>query len=570
LVDKKPVLSKKTPFYYFSLNMPKPFVVAVLLTAGLVGCSNNDKNAEKSGEKQSKVVNVYTARHYEADTELFNKFTEETGIKVNVVKGEAEELIERLKREGESTEADLFITVDGGVLANAKKNDILQPASTKKINENVPEKFRDKDIQTTLRNHFHYQIDPELLSISSLRGAIFIFTLFLFPYVYMITKSFLENQSTAYFENARLLGRRPFSIFVKVILPLSRPAIVGGVVLVIYEVLGDYGVTSYFGIHTITTAIFQTWFGMYDVNSAMRLASWLMMMVVGLFFLERLLRKRKRYDAHVKSRKFQPVKLKGFSAIFAFLYNAIIFSFGFLIPFIQLIAWAKLTFHKVFNETFFTLLYQTLYVTIISSTLILVVAVIVANVNRTQSTTSFLLSKLITSGYSIPGAIIAIGVLAVFIKLDELLAPIYSLLGLGNAPLVLSLSIVMLIIGYFIRFMAIGYHAVEVGFEKIGNKYLEASRTLGHGMTKSFFKVELPLIKGAILSGFILTFVEICKELPLTLLLRPFNFETLATKTFQYAKDEMIHEAAIPSLIIILISTLSIIVLQVADKKVKQ
>lgn len=424
-------------------------------------------------------------------------------------------------------------------------------------------------IQTTLRNHFHYQIDPELLSISSLRGAIFIFTLFLFPYVYMITKSFLENQSTAYFENARLLGRRPFSIFVKVILPLSRPAIVGGVVLVIYEVLGDYGVTSYFGIHTITTAIFQTWFGMYDVNSAMRLASWLMMMVVGLFFLERLLRKRKRYDAHVKSRKFQPIKLNGFSAMFAFLYNAIIFSFGFLIPFIQLIAWAKLTFHKVWNETFFTLLYQTLYVTIISSTLILVVAVIVANVHRTQSTTSFLLSKLITSGYSIPGAIIAIGVLAVFIKLDELLAPIYSLLGLGNAPLVLSLSIVMLIIGYFIRFMAVGYHAVEVGFEEIGNKYLEASRTLGHGMTKSFFKVELPLTKGAILSGFILTFVEICKELPLTLLLRPFNFETLATKTYQYAKDEMIHEAAIPSLTIILISTLSIIVLQSADKKVK-
>lgn len=424
-------------------------------------------------------------------------------------------------------------------------------------------------IQTTLRNHFHYQIDPELLSISSLRGAIFIFTLFLFPYVYMITKSFLENQSTAYFENARLLGRRPFSIFVKVILPLSRPAIVGGVVLVIYEVLGDYGVTSYFGIHTITTAIFQTWFGMYDVNSAMRLASWLMMMVVGLFFLERLLRKRKRYNAHVKSRKFQPIKLNGFSAIFAFLYNALIFSFGFLIPFIQLIAWAKLTFHKVWNETFITLLYQTLYVTLISSTLILVVAVTVANVTRTQSTTSFLLSKLITSGYSIPGAVIAIGVLAVFIKLDESLAPIYSLLGLGNAPLVLSLSIVMLIIGYFIRFMAIGYHAVEVGFEKIGNKYWEVSRTLGHGMTKSFFKVELPLFKGAILSSFILTFVEICKELPLTLLLRPFNFETLATKTFQYAKDEMIHEAAIPSLIIILISTLSIIVLQSADKKVK-
>lgn len=425
-------------------------------------------------------------------------------------------------------------------------------------------------IQSTFRNHFDYQINPELLSISSLRGAIFIFTLFLFPYVYIMTRAFLVSQSSSFFENARLLGRKPLAIFVRVVLPLSRPAIVAGAVLVVYEVLSDYGVTSYFGIHTISTAIFQTWFGMYDIDSAMRLAAWLMVIIVGLFFLERLLRQGRRYNVNNKSRPLMPMKLKGVKAVAAFMYCGIVFLLGFLIPLIQLIAWAKLTFHKVWNESFFTLFFQTVYVAAISTVLILILAVVVANVSRNHSMGSFVLAKLTTTGYSIPGAIIAIGVLAVFITLDKWLAPFYSYMGWGDAPLILSLSLVMLIVGYAIRFMATGFNAVEVGFEKIGTKYSEASRVLGLGMTKTFFKVDLPLIKGALISGFILTFVEICKELPLALLLRPFNFDTLATKTFQYAKDEMIYEASISSLMIIGISVLAVVVFQVIDKKVER
>ncbi|QED49261.1 ABC transporter permease [Cytobacillus dafuensis] len=425
-------------------------------------------------------------------------------------------------------------------------------------------------IQTTLRNQFNYQIDPEILSISSLRGAIFIFTLFLFPYVYIMTKAFLESQSSSFFENARLLGRKPLSIFVKVVLPLSRPAIAAGAVLVIYEVLSDYGVTSYFGIHTISTAIFQTWFGMYDIDSAMRLAAWLMVIILGMFFLERMLRKRRRYHLNNKSRPLVPMQLKGWKAAVAFTYCSIVFLLGFLIPFIQLIAWAKLTFSKVWDETFFTLFFQTVYVAVIATVLILILSVVVANVCRSHTTGSYILARLTTSGYSIPGAIIAIGVLAMFITLDKWLAPLYSYIGLGNAPLILSLSLVMLIVGYVIRFMATGFNAVEVGYEKIGTKFSEASRLLGHGMTKTFFKVDLPLIKGALVSGFILTFVEICKELPLALLLRPFNFDTLATKTYQYAKDEQIYEASISSLMIIGISVLSVVVFQMIDKKVQR
>jgi len=425
-------------------------------------------------------------------------------------------------------------------------------------------------VQTTLRNHFDYQLKAEWLTISGISGAVFIFTLFLFPYVYMITRAFLESQSTSYIENARLLGRKPLAVFYKVVLPLSRPAIVGGTVLVIYEVLGDYGVTSYLGIHTISTAIFQTWFRMYDVNSAMRLAAWLMVIIAGVFFLEKLLRQRRRYHLSNKSRPLVPVKLRGMAGIAAFLYCGIVFLLGFLIPFVQLIAWAKLTFHKVWDASFFTLFYQTVYVALISTLLILILSVVVANVCRSHSSFSFMISKCVTLGYSIPGPIIAIGVLAVFISLDKWLAPIYSSVGLGEAPLILSLSLVMLIVGYFIRFMATGFNAIEVGFEKVGTKYTEASRMLGLGVTKTFLKVDLPLIKGSLISGFIVTFVEICKELPLALLLRPFNFETLATKTYQYANDEQIHEASISSLLIIAISILSVIIFQMIGKRGKQ
>lgn len=425
-------------------------------------------------------------------------------------------------------------------------------------------------VQSTLRNRFDYQVDPELLAVSSLRGAVFIFTIFLFPYVYMITRPFLENQSTSFIENARLLGRKPAAVFLKVILPLSRPAIVGGAVLVVYEVLSDYGVTSYFGIHTITTAIFQTWFGMYDVDTALRLAAWLMVVVVGLFFIERVLRKGRRYNLSTKSRPLTPMKLTGLKAGGATFYCSVIFLLGFLIPVIQLISWARLTYDNVWNDTFITLFSQTVYVAGISTFLILIVAVVVANVCRSQSAISFTLSKIVTAGYSIPGAIIAIGVLALFITLDKWLAPVYASMGLGKAPLILSLSIVMLIFGNVIRFMATGYNAVEVGFEKLGTKFTEASRMLGLGVTKTFFKIDLPLIKGVILSGFILTFVEICKELPLALLLRPFNFETLATKTYQYAKDERIHEASISSLMIIAISILSVIVFHMIERREKQ
>ncbi|MGG1597193.1 ABC transporter permease [Paenibacillus naphthalenovorans] len=424
-------------------------------------------------------------------------------------------------------------------------------------------------VQTTLRNEFGVMPNPEWFGIMSMRGAIFIFTMFLFPYVYMITRSYLEHQSGSYIENAALLGRKPFSIFLFIVLPISRPAIVGGVILVVFEVLSDYGVSSYYGIQTISVAIFQTWFGMYDVDSAVRLAAWLMAGVVGIFVVERLLRRQRSFAASTsKSRPLTPKKLKGIRAAAAFMFCGLMFACSFLIPVIQLIVWAAWSYDDVLTPAFFELTYNTIGLALTATAIIMVFSVITANVVRQQSNVlTYVLARSVTSGYSVPGAIIAIGVLALFIGLDQWLAPLYARMGLGKAPLVLSMSLVMLVVAYVVRFMATGYNAVEAGFEKIGMKYTEASRLLGLGMTKTFFKVDAPLIKGALFSGVILTFVEIMKELPLALLLRPFNFETLATKTYQYASDERIYEASIPSLFIIGVSMVSVIVFHQLGKR---
>lgn len=416
-------------------------------------------------------------------------------------------------------------------------------------------------VQAFLRNTVGWTPDQRYFDIMSMKGAIFIFTLFLFPYVYLITKTFLEKQSAAFIENARLLGKDSFHTFFVIVLPLSQGAIVGGASLVAFEVLNDFGVTKHFGISSFTTAIFKTWFGMFDVDSAIRLAAWLMSFIIGLFVIERLLRKRKKFSSPTS--KMNPLKrrqLKGVWKWAAMALGLVVVSLSFLIPVIQLVVWATWTYEDVWNSGFTELLFNTLSVSIVSIFILMLLAVIVANVIRYSrgSTFSLMLTRFISMGYSIPGAVLSIGVLAVVISVDQKLSGVYGWLGLGEGKLVLSMSLFMLIFAYIIRFLAVGYNAVEAGFEKTGNRYSEASRLLGLGMTRTFFKVDLPLIKGAVFTGFVLVFMEIIKELPLTLLLRPYNFETLATKAYQYASDEQIHQASIPSLCIIAVGIVSV------------
>ncbi|WP_141669549.1 ABC transporter permease [Clostridium septicum] len=417
-------------------------------------------------------------------------------------------------------------------------------------------------IQKTLRNNFSIFLDPKYFDIMSLKGAVFIFTFFLFPYVYITTKAFLENQSSALIENARMLGHNSFSIFTKIILPISRPSIIAGVSLVILEVFSDYGVVNYFGVSTFSTAIFKTWYGMGDIDTAVKLSGILMIFVVAIFIFENILRGRRKYSlSNSKVRPLKRQKLSGKKALIAFLSCFIVFLISFLIPVLQLISWAIFSYKNVLNHDFLKLLRNTILVASIATLIIIIVSIIIGNFCRiNKSKISKIFSKIATLGYSIPGAIIAISVIVFFISIDRSLVDIYIIFGVTSKTLILSSSLTMLIFAYIIRFLAVGFNNVQAGFEKVGFKYFEASRLLGYGITETFLKVDLNMIKGAIVSGGILTFIDIIKELPLTMTLRPFNFDTLATKAYEFANDERVYEAAIPSLIIIGISMISIFI----------
>ncbi|EPD54205.1 iron ABC transporter permease [Paenisporosarcina sp. FSL H8-0542] len=416
-------------------------------------------------------------------------------------------------------------------------------------------------IQKTLRDRFDMELNPSFFDIMNLPGAIFIYTMFLYPYVYTITRIFLSQQSASLIESARVLGKGPWRTFFQVVIPISRVSIIGGASLVVLEVLNDYGVVKYFGIQTFTTAIFQTWFGLGDIESSIKLAASLMGFVILILLIEKILRGRRQYSySTTKVRPLPLIQLRGMKAFLATGYGLLILSLGFFIPIAQLIDWMLLTFGTIPMDEFLTYVKNSVTVAGISAFVIIVFALIVGNFSRlVHSKVAKLFPKLTILGYSIPGAVISVAVVTAFIALDRFLAPLYQMLGVGTT-LVLSVSLTMLISAYIIRFFAIGYNSIESGYDKIGTDFRDASRLLGVGPTKTFFKVDVPMLKGAIISGYILVFIDILKEIPLTLILRPFNFDTLSTKAFQYASDEKIMEASQASLLIVGISALAIVI----------
>jgi len=424
-------------------------------------------------------------------------------------------------------------------------------------------------IQSFFRNHLGFGEGVNYFDFMNLKGSIFIFTMFLYPYVFIITKSFLKKISASIIESAKLLGKSNLEIFFQIVLPISRTAIVGSVSLVILEVINDYGVVKYYGISTFSTAIFKTWFGMGDTTSAIRLAALLMLFVFVLLSTERFLRGRKKYSySSTKIKPMQREKLTGTKKYLATFFSSSIFILGFVIPVLQLIHWGYLTYSKIIDIDFIMMTVSSLSVSLLASILVIVIALIVGNyVRLNNNILSKLYSKAVTIGYSIPGAVTAIGVITLLIFVDRQLRNFYNSMDFISGNLLLSTSLFMLVFAYIIRFLAIGYQSIDSGYERIGNKFTEASRLLGENSLSTFFKVDLPMIKPAIYSGILLVFIELIKELPLTLILRPFNFNTLATKSFEYANDEMIHEASIAALIIIAISFLAIVSMNQLFKK---
>ena len=404
-------------------------------------------------------------------------------------------------------------------------------------------------IPTLLREKFDIEYNFDIMNIG---GAIFVLTLCFYPYVFILVKSFLSKQSNSLIEVSKSLGKNNKQIFWKVLLPISRGAIVGGVTLVILEVLNAYGLPNYFGIQTFSTGIFRVWFSFKDLDTAIKMSAMLLFVTYTIILGEKFLRRRKSYSfSNTKIRPIIRQKLNKKNKVMVLSSLSLVFGFAFIIPILQLSYWASLTYRHILNREFLILIRNSFGITIISTLIIIIFSIVIANTTRlSKGKLSIIISKGATMGYSIPGAVISIGMLLFFISLDGKLVPLYNLIGIGNS-LFLTLSFALLVSAYLVRFLAISYNTIESGFEKVGLKFHEASRTLGKGISKTFLLVDLPMIKNSILGAGILVFIEIIKELPLTMLLRPFNFNTLSTAIKKFAEDEMLPEASIPSLILI-------------------
>jgi iron(III) transport system permease protein len=419
-------------------------------------------------------------------------------------------------------------------------------------------------LQTALQTVFAAERTAQIrVAFMSVTGAGMMMTLVLYPYVYLITRTSFLKQSGGFLETSRILGKSAWATFFRVALPMARPGIVAGLTLVLMEVLNEYGAVRYFGVPTFTTGIFRAWFSLGDGPAAVRLAGALLILVFTLVLVERLQRGRARFgDPAGRSRPLVPYRLSGARAVLAFGVCLTPLFLGFLLPVFQLLVWAVSVAPELMDPRFLRLTLNSFGLAWVTAFLVVALALLIVYSTRLSPTPFLrLASRAAGLGYSIPGAVIAVGMLIPLLWVDRrLMGFLEPLLG-RNPGLLLTGTLLALVLAYAVRFLAVALSPTDSGFERVCGKMDEAARSLGLPPRWALLRVNLPLLRGTLLSAGLLVFVDVLKELPLTLILRPFNFDTLATRAFQLASDEQVARSALPALIIIAVGMIPVALL---------
>lgn len=349
-----------------------------------------------------------------------------------------------------------------------------------------------------------------------------------------------------------MLGKSGAATFFQIALPLARPAIVAGLSLIVMEVINDYGAVNFFGVPTLTEGIFRTWFGLQDRASAVRLAGLAMGIVLILLVLERGQRGDARYcDIGISSAPLARKKLGHWAVVGTWLVCFIPLAIGLIWPVIRLSSWAWMTWQKVLKPDFVAQLGRSLLLSLGAAFVLTAVALLFAYALKLHPGRWMrMTNRVATIGYAAPGAVIAIGVMVAFGAIDHLF---------GQA--VVSGTLFAIGFAYLVRFLAVAYQPVGAGLTRICGRLDESSRVLGKPPLVTLLQIDLPLIRGTMLAAAMLVFVDILKELPLTMILRPANFDTLATTAFGLAKEGRIHECAVPSLLIVIAGAIGLAIL---------
>ena len=419
-------------------------------------------------------------------------------------------------------------------------------------------------LQTALREAFGWKYgDYWFPDIRTLPGAILMFVFVLYPYVYLLARAAFLERASGMLEAARTLGMGPWRAFFAVSLPLARPAIVAGVALALMETLADYGTVAYFGVNTFTTGIYRAWFSLGDRVAAAQLAAMLLSFVLFLLMAERISRGRARYhNTTGRNRPLAGARLRTFAAFLAVAACLLPLLLGFVVPAALLFKMALAEGDIQFGERFLLLSRNSFLLAGVTALIGVLLALLMAYGARlSKSTLATGLNRLVGLGYAVPGAVIAVGVLIPVTRFDNWLAGQWEHWFGNNPGLLLTGGIAALVYAYLVRFLAVALHTVESSLAKITPNMDDAARCLGLGQSATLRRVHTPLLRGSLFTAGLLVFVDVMKELPATLVMRPFNFDTLATQVYTLASDERLAEASTASLAIVAVGLLPLIAL---------
>ena len=393
-----------------------------------------------------------------------------------------------------------------------------------------------------------------------LLGAILSLSFSLFAYVYILARASFFYQSQNLVDLGRSLGFSKLKSFYSLILPAARPAIVTGLSLVAMETLAEFGAVDFFSINTLTTGIYNAWITFDDLAFANRISFFLLIFIFALFILENLSRKRAKYHSNTKGgfKQKEKFQLSGAKAFLAFLICFFIFFLSFLFPLSQMLYWTIKFPENFFDLQVITLTLNTIYLVLLSSLVLIVFSLISNYGNRVSKNKGLnILSTLSISGYAIPGIILAVAFISFIAWFDE---NIVQALGFLSIKKIFIGSVLGLVLVYFVRFYSLAFNGIKSGYEKINISVDESSYLLGYSKQKTFMNIHVPYLRNSLLFVVILISLEIIRELPITLILRPFNFETFATTAYISASEDLLEAAAAPALFLILIATTCIII----------
>ncbi|WP_434997644.1 ABC transporter permease [Vibrio scophthalmi] len=419
-------------------------------------------------------------------------------------------------------------------------------------------------IQIALRDVMGWQAgDYWFPDIRTLGGAIIVLALVLYPYVYLLCRAAFMEQNVSLLQSARLLKCSPWQSFYRISLPLVRPAIAVGLSLVAMETIGDFGTVSYFAVNTLTTAVYDTWLGYSSLTAAAKISVIMLVFVILLLSLERYSRrKQKLFQSQFSSREDFRYELHGWKKWLALIWCWGLVAVAFIFPLGQLCLYAYKYFAQSWTPEFQQYALNSLYVSLSAAVIGVLIALVVNFYHRlSASRTSVLFMRLSSLGYAVPGTVLAIGVMVPVIFMDHAVNDLAKAMEWGRPGLIFSGSMFAIIFALVVRFSAVAIGSIESSLSKVSPSLDMASRTMGCNPNTMLLKVHVPLIRRGALIAALLVFIESMKELNASLLLRPFNFETLATYVFNYASDEHLELAAMPAVILVLVGLVPLVLI---------